>query len=147
MRYREATTGDIKQIQEVRHSVRENVLSDPSLVPDDAVADYLTRRGKGWICEKEGLVIGFAIADLQDYNIWALFIRPAWEKRGAGKRLHDLMLEWYFSQTSETVWLSTEPGSRAEGFYRNLGWKDVGTYGKGEVKFELSLADWQLRKT
>ena len=143
MQYREATTKDIRQIQEVRHSVKENVLSDPSLVTDEDCADYLSRRGKGWVCEVDKRIVAFAIADLQDHNIWALFIRPEWEKQGIGRRLHHLMMDWYFSQTTETVWLSTAPGSRAEGFYRKLGWKDVGFYGKGEIKFEMTNAEWK----
>src|SRR5690242_10038963 len=107
MHYREATINDVKQIQEVRNSVRENVLSDPSLVTDEDCIDYLTRRGKGWVCEDNAEIVGFAIADLQDHNIWALFLHPGAENRGIGKTLHNLMLDWYFSETNKTVWLST----------------------------------------
>lgn len=142
MIYREASIQDIRQIQEVRHSVKENVLSDPSLVPDADVADYLTRRGKGWVCSKDGAILGFAIADLEDHNIWALFLRPEAENRGIGKTLHRLMLDWYFSQTQETVWLSTAAGSRAEGFYRKMGWTEAGTHGKGEFKFVMEASRW-----
>ena len=62
------------------------------MVPDSDVADYITRRGKGWICEIENRLVGFAIADLQDNNIWALFIDPAFERQGIGKLRHDKML-------------------------------------------------------
>lgn len=143
MQYREARISDIPQIQSVRHSVKENVLSDPSLVTDANVEDYLTRRGKGWVCEVDKQVFGFAIADLQDHNIWALFLHPAYEGKGIGKALHDLMLDWYFLQTVETVWLSTEAHSRAEGFYRRMGWQEAGSYGKGEIKFLMDAATWQ----
>lgn len=143
MHYREATTADIRQIQEVRHSVSENILSDPSLVTDDDCADYITRRGKGWVCEVDSRIVGFAIADLQGRNIWALFIRPEWERQGIGRVLHHLMLDWYFSKTAETVWLSTATGSRAEGFYRKLGWDEAGLYGKGEIKFEMTCTKWK----
>lgn len=143
MQYREATIEDVKQIQEVRNSVKENVLSDPSLVTDEDCIDYITRRGKGWVCENDEKIVGFAIADLQEHNIWALFLRPEAENKGIGKALHNLMLDWYFSQTGETVWLSTAPRSRAEGFYRKMGWEEVGLYGKGEIKFEMSSAKWK----
>ena len=143
MHYREATINDVKQIQEVRNSVKENVLSDPSLVTDNDCIDYLARRGKGWICEDDGKIIGFAIADLRAHNIWALFLRPEAENKGIGKTLHNLMLNWYFSQTDETVWLSTAPRSRAEGFYRKMGWEEVGLYAKGEIKFEMSREKWK----
>ncbi|WP_245652212.1 GNAT family N-acetyltransferase [Rufibacter tibetensis] len=122
------------------------MLSNPALVTDADVEEYITNRGKGWVCEAEGKVVGFAIADLQDHNIWALFVDPEYEKKGIGRHLHDLMLEWYFSQTTETVWLGTGPGTRAETFYRTAGWQEVGTHGNDEIKFEMSSADWVKQK-
>ena len=142
MIFREAEIKDIPQIQVVRHSVKENVLSDPSLVTDKDCEDYLTVRGKGWVCELDGRVVGFSIADLQENNIWALFVDPNYEGKGIGRRLHEEMLDWYFTRTKEKVWLGTSPNTKAEKFYRNQGWKEVGTHGKGEIKFEMSYEDW-----
>jgi hypothetical protein len=65
----------------VRHSVKENILSDPALVTNKDCEDYITVRGKGWVCEIDHSVIGFAIADLKENNIWALFLKPEYEKR------------------------------------------------------------------
>ena len=138
MIFREALINDIPQIQVVRNAVKENVLSNPALVTDAEVEDYISRRGKGWVCVIDNKVIGFSIADLVDHNIWALFVDPDHEAKGIGKQLHDLMMHWYFKQTDETVWLSTTPGTRAETFYRKQGWDEVGVYGKGEIKFEMS---------
>ena len=146
MLFREATAADIPQMQIVRHSVKENVLSNPALVTDDDCFDYITRRGKGWVSEVNGEVVGFAIADLIENNIWALFVDPSFEKQGLGRQLHQLMMNWYFSQTDETVWLSTEAHSRAENFYRAAGWKEAGTHGHGEVKFEMTKEVWQKNK-
>ena len=92
MVFREAQTSDIKQIQIVRHSVKENVLSDPTLVTGKDCEEYLTVRGKGWICEVDNKVVGFAIVDLKDHNSWALFVRPEYEGVGIGKKLHEMML-------------------------------------------------------
>jgi hypothetical protein len=55
------------------------------------------------------------------------------------------MLNWYFDQTKETVWLSTAPNTRAEKFYRKAEWKEVGVYGK-EIKFEMNYQDWLANK-
>jgi len=143
MIFREATTDDIGQIQNVRRSVKENRLSDPSLVSDEDCRQYLTVRGKGWICEADKKIIGFSIADLKDHNIWALFVRPEYEGKGIGKELHRLMLDWYFGQTQNTVWLSTAPGTRAENFYKKAGWKKTGLHGKGEIRFEMNYEDWE----
>ena len=146
MIFREALITDIPQIQIVRNSVRENRLSNPGLVPDKDVEEYIIHRGKGWVCEINNRIVAFAIADLQDDNIWALFLHPDHEGKGIGKRLHDTMLDWYFDQNKNSVWLGTSPGTRAEGFYRKAGWSETGTHGKGEVKFEMTKNEWITTK-
>ncbi len=142
MKIRVAEVRDIFQIQVVRNLVNENRLSDPALVPDSDVENYITRRGKGWVCEMNDDVVGFAIADLVENNIWALFIHPDFERIGIGKKLLNEMMNWYFSKTDKTVWLGTAPGTRAEMFYRKAGWKEVGLHGKGEIKFEMTKDNW-----
>jgi GNAT superfamily N-acetyltransferase len=143
MIFREAVVDDIPAIQVVRNSVKENVLSNPDLVTDKDCEEYMFSRGKGWVCEVDNKIVGFAIADLKDDNIWALFIHPDHEKKGIGRKLHRLMMDWYFSQGKKKVWLSTAPNSRAEGFYRTAGWTATGFTKTGEVKFEMSAEDWQ----
>jgi GNAT superfamily N-acetyltransferase len=143
MIFREATINDIPQIQVVRHAVKENTLSDPSLVTDKDCEEFMTQRGKGWVCEVDGLITGFAIADLKEDNIWALFVRPESERLGIGKRLHDTMLHWYFAQGKSQVWLGTAPGTRAAAFYRSAGWSAAGMHGKGEIRFELTAEEWK----
>lgn len=140
---RETTLTDIPQMQVIRNSVKENVLSDPDLVQYKDYEEYLDRRGKGWVYEDDGIVTGFAIVDLQEHNVWALFLLPEYEGRGMGRLLHDAMLQWYFAQTSHTIWLSTSPGTRAEAFYRKAGWEETGIYGKCEIKFEMSAEKWR----
>lgn len=147
MNYRGATITDIQQIQVVRNSVKENTLSNPDLVTDKDCEEFITKRGKGWVCEIENKIVGFAIADLKENNIWALFLHPDYEKRGIGKRLHELMLDWYFTMTTNTVWLGTARNTRAEQFYRKAGWTVTGTHGKNEIKFEMTCTQWsQIRK-
>ncbi|WP_300601893.1 GNAT family N-acetyltransferase [Niabella sp.] len=143
---REAITNDIPQIQAVRNAVKENTLSDPNLVTDQDCEAFITQRGKGWVYETAGRVVGFSIADLKDHNIWALFVHPEYERKGIGKRLHDAMLNWYFMQTPQTVWLGTAPGTRAEAFYRKAGWTETGMHGKGEIKFEMTAEKWNAMK-
>ena len=126
--------------------MKENTLSDPSLVPDSDVLDYISNRGRGWVAEMEGRILGFSIVSVNDTNVWALFLLPEEEGKGIGQKLHELMLDWYFSQTDRDIWLSTSPGTRAASFYRLAGWRETGTYGKGEIKFEMTKAEWELRK-
>ncbi|MDI9364581.1 MAG: GNAT family N-acetyltransferase [Flavobacterium sp.] len=146
MLLRQATTADIAQIQIVRNAVKENTLSNPALVTDADCEEFITKRGKGWVFEINNSVVGFAIADLQDHNIWALFIHPDFEKKGIGKQLHNTMLDWYFSQTQTTVWLGTAPNTRAANFYKLMGWIEVGMNGTKELKFEMTHKQWQQLK-
>lgn len=141
MTFREATVKDIAQIQSVRNSVKENTLPNPNLVTDSDCMEYLTQRGKGWICEIDHRIVGFAIADLFEDNIWALFLHPDYERQGIGQRLHEIMLNWYFNQGKEQVWLSTSPATRAERFYKKAGWIENGFYGK-EIKFTMTKENW-----
>jgi len=142
MIFREAEIADIAQIQVVRNAVKENRLSDPALVPDADVEEYMTKRGKGWVCEIGDRIVGFAIVDLVKNNVWALFVDPAFEAMGIGKNLHTIMMDWYFLQTREIIWLGTDPDSRANQFYRMQGWTEVGLHGKMEIKFEMRFEDW-----
>ena len=142
MLFREAVIVDIPGIQVVRRAVKENILPDPSIVSDADCEEFMMRRGKGWVCELNKQIVGFAIADLQENNIWALFIHPDHEGQGIGKQLHQLMLNWYFNQKKTFVWLGTAPNTRAEKFYRKAGWRNVGTRANGEVKFELTVEEW-----
>lgn len=142
MLIREAKREDIKQIQIVRNAVTENTLSDPSLVTDEDCEAFITVRGKGWVCETDNQIVGFAIADLKEHNIWALFLHPDFERKGIGRILHRTMLDWYFSQTDKTVWLGTAFNTRAERFYRKAGWTAVGMHGSKEIKFEMTYSDW-----
>ena len=142
MHFREASISDIFQMQIVRNSVKENQLSNPTLIKDADYEEYLLSRGKGWICEVDNSVVGFAIVDLQENNIWALFVTPTNAEKGIGKKLHSLMLNWYFEQTQQTVWLGTAPNSRAEIFYTKQGWTKVGMHGNNEIKFEMTFNKW-----
>jgi GNAT superfamily N-acetyltransferase len=143
MIYREAKVQDIQQIQIVRNSVKENTLSNPGLVTDKDCEEFLTVRGKGWVCEIDNQIVGFAIADLKDNNVWALFLQPEFEKKGIGRQLHTIMLDWYFTQTKNKIWLGTAFNTRAEQFYRKAGWTEVGTHGNKEIKFEMTYDNWQ----
>ncbi len=141
MIFREANIRDIQQLQIVRNAVKENTLSNPNVIKDEDYNEFLLERGKGWVCEIDNKIVGFSIVDLKENNIWALFVHPNHDKKGIGKQLHKLMLDWYFSQTKEIVWLGTAPDTRAEVFYKKQGWLNVGMHGK-EIKFEMTYKAW-----
>ena len=142
MMIRAAKIDDIQQIQIVRNSVKENTLYNPNLVTDKDCEEFISVRGKGWVCEIDQQILGFAIADLKENNIWALFVDPEYERKRIGQKLHRKMLDWYFTQTKEKVWLGTAFNTRAEKFYRKAGWIEVGTNGPKEIKFEMTYNNW-----
>ncbi|AEV97335.1 GNAT family N-acetyltransferase [Niastella koreensis] len=142
MNFREASVSDIPQLSKVRLAVKENALSNPALVTEQDYVDYLSKRGKGWVCELDNHVVGFAIGDLEKHNVWALFVQPDFEGQGIGRELLIMLLDWYYSQTTDTIWLSTAPNTRAADFYKSFGWKETGKMPNGELKFELSADDW-----
>jgi GNAT superfamily N-acetyltransferase len=146
MTIREARIDDIPRIQVIRHSVNENILSDHSLVTNEDCKEYISIKGKGWVCEIEKLIVGFAIADLKEQNIWALFILPQFEGQGIGRQLQKIMLDWYFGQNKKWVWLGTSPNTRAESFYRRSGWKQTGLQANGEIRFEMTADMWASRQ-
>lgn len=143
LNFREAKAEDISQIQLIRNSVKENILSNPDLVTDELCLELITKRGKGWVCEVDKLIVGFSIVDLKERNVWALFLNPNYENIGIGKQLQKIMLDWYFSQSSENIWLGTDPNTRAELFYRKSGWNEIGTHENGEIKFEMTQENWK----
>jgi len=142
MNFREANLDDIDELLEIRFSVSENVLNNRALVTEEITADFLTKRGKGWVCEIENQIVGFAIIDVLENSIWALFVRPGFEGRGIGKKLQEIMLDWFFNQSDQTLWLGTAPGTRAEKFYTASGWRDVGRTQYGEIRFEITHDEW-----
>lgn len=58
------------------------------------------------------------------------------EGRGHGRRLHDALVAWLWTQELTRLWLTTGPGTRAARFYEAAGWKLAGTEPNGELLFE-----------
>ncbi|MES2880954.1 MAG: GNAT family N-acetyltransferase [Bacteroidota bacterium] len=140
---REALPADIAEMHCIRMAVKENALSNPMLITEADYTEYLTTRGKGWVAILNNDMAGFAIVDLQNSKIWALFVHPDFEKNGVGTNLQKAMLNWYFSKTGKTVWLSTSPATKAETFYQKTGWCNCGLLQNGETKFEMTRENWR----
>jgi GNAT superfamily N-acetyltransferase len=137
MQIRLATIEDYAAMHAIRMAVRENVLSNPESITIDDYQEMIESRGRGWICEIGDEPVGFAVGDLGQCNIWALFVRPGCEGRGIGRGLHDVMVEWMFANGAQRLWLSTDPGTRAERFYVRAGWQHCGVTAQGEAIYEL----------
>ncbi len=139
---RVAEEDDIAAMHRIRLGVRENRLADPALVQPEHYRQMLRERGRGWVAEVDGCVVAFAVADRSRSNVWALFVVPAYEGLGLGRKLHDEMVAWLFAEGVERVWLTTTPGTRAERFYRAARWHYAGAAGNGEVRYEMAREAW-----
>ncbi|GAB2837784.1 hypothetical protein GCM10027277_00780 [Pseudoduganella ginsengisoli] len=130
---------DIPGMHRVRLAVRENRLTSNRITEASYVPE-LTVTGRGWVAERDGVIAGFAIGNLQTGNIWALFVDPEAEGVGHGRRLHDAMVGAMFDAGLSRLHLGTAQGTRAERFYLAQGWRATGMDG-GDVLMELTRGD------
>jgi GNAT superfamily N-acetyltransferase len=131
---RRASRADIPRIMEIRGAVRENRLRDPSRVKVEDVWWYVDNPGIFvWIEDRR--IVGFSAADPRNGNIFALFVEEAYEGRGIGRALFERACEVLIDARCPRMWLTTWPGTRAEGFYRKAGWQVTGT-DDGNLVFE-----------
>jgi GNAT superfamily N-acetyltransferase len=139
MHFREAVEADIPAMTAVRLGVRENQFSDPNWLTWQAWLDGLARSGNAntWVCEMGESVVGFSVARIRESDIWALFVDPAFEAMGIGKRLLNLATDWLFAHGVREIHLSTSANSRAAAFYRHRGWTHGGFNANGEVVYRL----------
>jgi len=144
---RQATVADIPAMSRIRIAVRENALSNPGRITEAMYRDYLEALGRGWVAELGGEIIGFSYADRTDSSIWALFVDPAHEGRGAGKQLLRLAAHWLFEIGNDEIRLGTAANTRADRFYAAQGWKREDMKDDIEVWFRLRRADWQRQRS
>lgn len=126
---------DFAELMRIRHAVRENRLVSMVIGPADYHQAILVE-GCGWVAETAAGIVAFAVGNRLTGNIWALFVDPAHAGQGHGRRLHDVMVAWLFEQGLQRLWLSTDPGTRAERFYLQAGWTALGLLPDGEMLFE-----------
>jgi GNAT superfamily N-acetyltransferase len=135
MSIRLATAADIPRLMVIRESVRENRLSDPSVVPASDYAEFIAHSGI-WVWEDQGRILGFSAGDTRNGWVWALFVDPDHEGRGIGRALLPEACASLRRAGHRTLKLSTAPGTRAERFYLADGWRPTGRSAHGEIIFE-----------
>lgn len=136
---RKATLADRPRISEVRLAVRENQLSAASAGKVETTADWIFENATFWVWEEAGAVQGFSVADPRDGTIFGLFIHPDYEGRGLARALLPLACEDLRVAGFSVATLSTDPGTRAERFYRLNGWEESGYQDNGEIIFRKAL--------
>lgn len=142
---RAATVADIETLIEIRTSVRQNHLSREQMVDLGITQETLRQAIDGapcaWLVEQEGVAAGFAMVDLEEGELFALFVRPAFEGRGVGRLLLE-QAESSLFQAHERIWLVTDGGAtiRANGFYQRQGWALAGVVDARDVRYEKRRA-------
>lgn len=136
---RQATLADRPRIYDIRHAVRENRLSQASAAKVDTTADWIFKNAAFWVWEEDGVVQGFSVADPRDGTIFGLFIHPDHEGRSIARALLPRACEDLRAAGFSVATLTTGPGTRAERFYRENGWEDVGRQDNGEIIFRKPL--------
>lgn len=130
MRFREITLRDIPAIFEVRLATDENNFTYDELekhgITFESVEKNLQTTYKGWLCEADGKVIGFVIADKKTAEIWVIAVLPEYINKGIGTKLLNLAEHWLISSGKQKYWLTTDPNKklRAYSFYLKNGWKE-----------------------
>ena len=132
---RPACFADIPAMHAIRLSVRQNRLSDPSRISEQDYAPFVDQRS-AWVAERSGTLIGFAAIDRARTRVWALFVDPTAEGSGVGRALHQRLLDWALEEGLSRLTLTTSPGTRAQRFYCENGWIEVGQDQDGEIVFE-----------
>jgi GNAT superfamily N-acetyltransferase len=136
MFFREAKSHDIEKMHAVRMWVEENKEGASHLTGPE---DYrrLLETGKGWVCEVEGDLLGFALVDFQQARVEALLVRPGLEGDFISRMLHDMMTSWCFAHGLPKLTLTATPHPRTEQFYLKAGWIMTGKTDTGETEYEL----------
>ena len=128
---RTGTEADLPAITAVRTSVHENHLSVEQMAAVGITHQSLAARMAGgdlgcWVAEAEGHIVGFAMADRVEGEIFALFIHPGQEGKGHGSALLAQCEDWLRQQGHAIARLNTEQGTRAFTFYSRKGWRPTG---------------------
>ncbi|MEO0796470.1 MAG: GNAT family N-acetyltransferase [Verrucomicrobiota bacterium] len=90
-----------------------------------SVSEMLTDTHKGWLCETDGQVVGFAIGNRSTGEMWVIAVLEEYEGRGIGGKLIGMVEQWLASEGHQEIWLTTytDETKRAVGFYHHLGWE------------------------
>ena len=143
--FREMTASDLHEVFALRVSTLENTITmqvleeEYGLTPETA-AEALQHSAKGWVCEIDGKIVGFAMGDSGSGEMTVLAVLPSFEKRGIGKQLLKYVQDWLFDSGHTELWLLTtaNPAFRAYGFYQAQGWIATGELiDEEEEKFVL----------
>jgi ribosomal protein S18 acetylase RimI-like enzyme len=149
LNFREIQEHDINDVFVVRVATRENALSREQLeglgINEKSVLAMLKKTHRGWLCEEDDRVVGFAMGNRQNGEMWVIALLPEYEGRGIGAELLTRVEVWLWAEGWNEIWLTTDvnPALRAYGFYRRQGWIDHKIeYNLRYMKKRFSVSDF-----
>ena len=143
---RPAKQDDVETIFRIRCAVKENHMSREELAelgitPDSVREMIMSEDYCVSVAFIKNKMVGFAIAQISQAYLSALFVHPEHESRGIGRTLMNMVENNLIEQGVKELSLVTgsEPGIRAPGFYTHLGWTQSGIEDDGQLKFRKVL--------
>jgi ribosomal protein S18 acetylase RimI-like enzyme len=130
MRFRKITQADVPACFAVRVATRENTWTREQLaevgIDEQSVSAMLETTHRGWLCEADGRIVGFAMGNHANGEMWVVAVLPSHEGKGIGAGLLARVEDWLWSKGWAEIWLETDVDSslRAYGFYKSQGWVD-----------------------
>ena len=130
MKIREIEVADIPALFAVRVVTHENRMTLEELsavgVTPESVRRRLESSFRGWLCEVDERVVGFAMGDGATGEMEVIAVLPEFVGRGIGSALLRRVEAWLIAQGCTRLWLTTDvdPNLKAYRFYRAHGWQD-----------------------
>ncbi len=135
---RQARREDLDRLFEIRNAVDENTQDDPYEVFID-IGGRLIDRGLVWVWAEAGRILGFVAAEPDSDFVEVLYVDPDAQGRGIGRALLARCCDHLRDAGYDSATLYTREGTRAEGFYRALGWTRDGVTDAGHPIFRKAL--------
>ena len=142
---RVATQDDIDTLFHIRTSVVQNHLSVEQMaelgITPQVLADSIRDAPCAWVAEADGRPVAFAMVNLAEGEVFAMFVLPTHENLGLGRQLM-AVAEAALFEHHDKLFLITDGRDeiRANGFYQRLGWTLVGKAEDHDVRYEKSRA-------
>jgi len=140
-----ATLDDIDALFAIRTSVVQNHLSVAQMaglgITPQVLADSIREAPCAWVADVDGVRAAFAMVDLAEGEVFAMFVLPSHENLGMGRQLM-AVAEAALFEHHDTLFLITDGRDeiRANGFYRHLGWSVVERVEGDDVRYQKSRA-------
>lgn len=145
MNIRLITKADIETLFFIRHSVKENIMSNAELsklgYTPEKVSRNLLIRYMGWIINIDDRDVGFCMLDKLNAKITGLFVLPEYEGKGLGKILLAKAENFFKNLGFIKAYLDTsdDENTRAYKLYCKYNWRESCKLANNRIRLEKIL--------